>query len=187
MSAMTTTADLSATSAHLAMTGGCAAIGTDAQRAKSSTERSLNGKYLLTLEATNAGTCATRILDEQDARIVTDRLATMDRKAGPRVGDFVVFADSVVRRISHHWHDGAGWDGGMQTSDLNEGRFYLADGSCSYSGALHKCVPTDSLTDTGETRNGSAWIFHHDHARAHNGVDFLAPFRVFTCSEEAPR
>lgn len=32
---------------------------------------------------------------------------------------------------------------------------------------------------TDETESGRAWIFHHDQARAHNGVSFLAPFKVW--------
>jgi hypothetical protein len=165
--------------------GGTAAIGTAEQRAKPSTERSLNAKCLLALEWTDRGTCAQRILDERDAAIVGERLALMDRVSGPRVGDWIRFADGTERRISHAYHVADGWDeNAYQTSD--GGRWYLASFGCSFSGSLYPSVGGEFI-DTGETRDGSAWFFHHDHRCAHNGVDFVAPFRVFTCTEEAPR
>lgn len=165
---------------------GCAAIGTRDQRKKPSTERSLDGKCLLALEATNAGTVAARILDQRDADIVAERIALFDAQRGPRVGDYVVFADGVERRISYHWRNDEGWDGGLQTSD--GGRWYFGpSGRCDFSGSLHPRVPADTLTQREEAREGSAWIFHHDGHWAHNGVDFVIPFRVFDCSQEAPR
>lgn len=144
-----------------------------------SSERSLDGKHLVRLVATDQGTCAERYLDNEDQAIVDERLATMNAQPGPRVGDFVIFADGVERRISHDWGDV------YQTSDLTglwSGRFHLTACGCSYSGGLRPGLPADRFSDTGETRDGSAWIFHHDHHRAHNGVDFKAPFRVFRCS-----
>ncbi len=168
--------------------GAVAAIGTPEQRAKSSTERTLDGRCLLALEATSAGTCAARILDERDAEIVARCMAAMDAEPGPRVGDFVRFADGIERRISHVWPampDTPGWRAGAQTSD--GGSWHLGEYGCSFSGGLYPLVGLDTLTDTGERQDGCAWIFHHGHACAGGGVDLLAPFRVFTCSEEAPR
>jgi hypothetical protein len=168
--------------------GGVAAIGTAEQRAKPTTEPSLDGKCLLVLEAGEHGTCAARILDERDGATVAERMARLDERSGPRVGDFLRFANGVERRISHYWGaepDVPGWRAGVQTSD--GGSWHLGEGGCSFSGGLYPLVALDTLTDTGETRNGSAWIFHHGHRCAGGGVDFLAPFRVFTCSEEAPR
>jgi hypothetical protein len=125
-------------------------------------------------------------LDERDAEIISARLAAMDAREGPRVGDFVRFACGTLRRISHDWGDG------VQTSDA--GSFYLGDYGCSFSGALFGTVPTDSLTlahlDSGwspETRAGAVWVFHHDHHCAHNGVHASIPFRVYVCDREAPR
>ena len=109
----------------------------------------------------------------------------IDSHDGPLVGDYVVFADGVERRVSYHWTDGTGWDGGCQTSD--GGRFHLISCGCSFSGSLYPCVPTDSLTLTDEYRDGEAWIFHHDRKAAGNGVEFVTGFRVYSSTEHAPR
>ena len=146
------------------------------------TERSIDGKHMVRLIATDRGTCAERYLDDKDQAIVDERLATMNAQAGPRVGDYVIFADGTERRISHDWGDA------YQTSDLKglfSGRFYLTRYGCSYSGGLHPGLPADTFSDTDDMRDGAAWIFHHDRHRAHNGVDFTAPFRVFRCSKDA--
>ncbi len=126
-----------------------------------------------------------QLLDDTDARILAERIAALDERIGPRVGDYIEFADGVVRRISHHWRDDAGWDGGLQTSD--GGSFYLGAGYCNFSGSLHPCVNAATLTLTRKRRPGRVWFFHHDCAEAHNGVETTIDFRVYHCSENAPR
>ena len=123
--------------------------------------------------------------DARDEEIVARRMKKLNEVEGPRVGDFVRFTDGTLRRISYRWNDGEGWDGGCQTSD--HGSYYLSEYGVSMSGSLHPCVPTESLQRTDECRDGSVWIFHHDWAKAHNGVDFMVPFRVYECDREAPR
>lgn len=115
-------------------------------------------------------------LDDRDRALVAERAAAYDRINGPRVGDFVEFADGVIRRVSHVW------DNGVQTSD--GGSFYLGDGYISFSGGLYPQIPFSSLSETGEKRNASVWIFHHDWAKAHNGVGAEIPFRVFKADRE---
>ncbi|HEY4451022.1 MAG TPA: hypothetical protein VGN13_05460 [Solirubrobacteraceae bacterium] len=148
-------------------------------------ERSIDGTHLVRLVATENGTCAEKYLDERDQEIVDTRMGLMNLDRGPRVGDWVIFADGTQRRISHDWRSEDGWDGGFQTSE--GGSWYLSVGGCSFSGALHPSIPKESLTDTGEMRDGQAWIFHHDRHTAHNGVNFMMPFRVFKCSLPANR
>ena len=116
-------------------------------------------------------------LDDRDVEIVASRLEALRGRVGPQVGDYVRFSDGTLRRISHHWRDDEGWDGGVQTSD--GGSFYLSDHGCSFSGSLRPSIPTDRLQATDEMVAGRAWIFHHDMHQAHNGVDFEVPFRVF--------
>lgn len=116
--------------------------------------------------------------DERDLAIVAERVKALDAVPGARVGDYVIFADGVTRRISYDWGNS------VQTS--RGGSWYLGHGYTSFSGGLYRGVPTDTLTDTGETRDGTCWIFRHDMMRAHNGVDVRIPFRVFRCSEVAP-
>lgn len=118
-------------------------------------------------------------LDERDQAILDARVSALNAIPGPRVGDFVRFADGTIRRISHIWDDGP------QTSD--GGSYYLGNGYVSMSGGLFPHVPNSSITPTEEKREGSAWFFHHDYATAHNGVGVLVAFRVFDCSLPAPR
>ncbi len=122
--------------------------------------------------------------DARDLETVARRMALMDSREGPRVGDFVAFPSGLVRRVSHHWRDEDGWDGGVQTSD--GGSFYLGDWGCSFSGSLHPAVPTESLVPTGELRSGGVWVFHDDVAGAGRGVHADAQFRVFRCELPAP-
>jgi hypothetical protein len=124
--------------------------------------------------------------DERDAAIVATRTASLDELDGPRVGDYVRFADGTERRISYATP--AEWlpeVDSIQTSD--GGSWYLGDGYVSFSGGLHPGVERASLTLTDETQRGSVWIFHHDYATAHNGVNASIPFRVYECSLEATR
>lgn len=121
--------------------------------------------------------------DTTDTALVAARVAAMDARPGPRVGDFVRFACGTVRRISYHWKSAMGWDGGIQTSDT--GSFHLGEHGVSFSGSLYRCVPINSLTETDERRDGAVWIFHHGFARAHSAVHFEVLFRVYACTEEA--
>lgn len=127
-----------------------------------------------------APTPALRPLDERDTTILNDRQDEYDKITGPRVGDYVIFADGTERRISHDW-----WGESFQTSE--GGSFYLGSGYQSFSGSLYTSVPADSLTDTGEQRHGLVWFFHHGWHRAHNGVYALAVQRVYACSLPATR
>lgn len=116
--------------------------------------------------------------DARDLAILRERVAALNEHKGPRVGDYVRFADGVQRRISHLW------DGDPQTSDA--GRFYLDRHGCSFSGTLRPTVPASTLTATDETLDGMVWFFHHDIAQANGGVAATIPFRLYTCSLPAP-
>lgn len=132
--------------------------------------------------------------DDRDAEIVAARLALLDKIDGPRVGDYVDFADGTTRRISHDWgplEDGEThgfWGpatGRYQTSDT--GSYYLGDGYVSMSGGLFPALPAEAFTATDETREARVWIFHHDHWCAGNGVTVSVPVRVFTCDLDPPK
>jgi hypothetical protein len=121
-------------------------------------------------------------LDDRDRDILSKRAGRFwarhtQIETLPRVGDYVDFADGVSRRVSHVWDWGTP---SVQTSD--GGSFYLGDEGCSFSGGLYPGVYTDTLTLTGETREGSVWFFHHNYATAHNGVETTMPFAVYRCS-----
>lgn len=113
-------------------------------------------------------------LDERDATILADRMVQLNAVEGFRCGDWVIFADGVTRRISYIWDDGPQTSAG--------GTYFLGHGYVSMSGGLYPHVPKATLTLTDERRDAWVWFFHHDFATAHNGVDVMAEFRVYTCS-----
>lgn len=115
------------------------------------------------------------VLDDRNLEILRRNLEALDKHDGPRVGDFVEFADGVVRRFSHDWDEY-----GLQTSD--GGSWHLGNGFLSFSGSLHPTVSRETLTRADEIRSGSAWIWHHDWSGASRGVDVTIPLRVFRCS-----
>lgn len=119
--------------------------------------------------------------DDRDAKILAERQAAI-MKNPINVGDFVRFADGVVRRISYIWTDerGAHLRNGIQTSA--GGSFYLSNHHVGFSGSLHRGVDFSTLVDTGDTHDGDVWFFHHDFHTAHNGVHCAAKFRVWRCN-----
>ena len=125
---------------------------------------------------------ASKTLDDRDHTIVTAREAAFLRRRNRRdirVGDVVVFPNGTERRVAYVWPHG------VQTTD--GGSFYLGDGYMSYSGSLFDSVPLTALSHTGgELSARSAWIFHHDQRRAHNGVECVVSVPVWRCSVDAP-
>jgi len=119
------------------------------------------------------------VLDDRNLEILRESLEALDKHEGPRVGDFVVFADDVVRRFSHDWEES-----GLQTTDDRFGSqsFHLGDGYLSYSGALRPPVKRETLTRADEIRLGWVWIWHHGWSGASRGVDVQVPLRVFRSS-----
>lgn len=118
-------------------------------------------------------------LDATDLAIAGSRIIALERVSGPRCGDFVRYPDGHEERISHLWefHPDDEFESFAQTSE--DGSFYLGHGYVSFSGGLNPGVPIASLRLTDETKPGRVWMFHHDHRRAHNGVDFEIVFRVY--------
>lgn len=117
-------------------------------------------------------------LDETDQKILTERTEARNQRAEVLVGDHIIFADGVRRRVSSTYPDGP------QTSA--EGSWYLmASGDGEFSGALCPSVPASTLTDTGEVEPARFWFFHHGIMRAHNGVDVEIDVRVWACSQPA--
>src|SRR5260370_42660751 len=120
-------------------------------------------------------------LDQVDHDKACRNLLKFDALSGPRVGDYVIFADDVTRRISYVY--GEDWETdmqGVQTSD--GGSWYFGFGYCDFSGGLYQPVKMDTLTLTDEIRLGNVWMFHHGYQTAGNGITFQIPFRVYKCS-----
>lgn len=123
-------------------------------------------------------------MDVRDQIILEERIARLDAVPGPRVGDWVRFADGIERRISYIWRDEHDTMLSVQTSA--GGSYHLGDGYVSMSGSLFVGVDPATLTATTETRVGSVWFFHHNLWRAYNAIDTEMTFRMFTCSLTAP-
>jgi len=116
------------------------------------------------------------VFDDQDNAILARRVALWDEIIGPRVGDFCRLIDGTTRRFTHDWDDSIQTSSAFQPGDQS---FYFGDGYMSFSGSLDSAIPKTEFVPTDETLDGSAWFFHNDHMRAHNGVYFKVPCRVF--------
>lgn len=114
--------------------------------------------------------------DARDEEIRQQRITAWQQRQGPRVGDFVLMNDGTTRRFTHDWGED------IQTTSSyypTHGSFYFGDGYCSYSGGLDPAILKTSIEDTGETRDGTVWFFHHGCSGAHRGVHCTIPCRVY--------
>lgn len=114
-------------------------------------------------------------LDDIDTEILRNRLAIWNTKRGPRVGDIVITPNGKWMRCAYDWGDT------IQIS--NGGSYYLDRGHVSMSGPLDPAVPKDRMLYLSKA-DGQFWFFHHDEARAHNGVSFKAPCRVYKLADD---
>lgn len=114
--------------------------------------------------------------DDKDAAIVLAAIVIWNERGGPRVGDWCRMPDGEMRRFTHEW------DEGLQTTLPRldgGGSFYFANGYVSFSGTLDQIIPFGRIFPTDEIKPGAAWCFHRNMPRAHNGVHFTVPCRVF--------
>lgn len=116
--------------------------------------------------------------DQFDAGILSERQKARLSKRKIQQGDFIRHHDGRLARVTHVWEDGA------QTTRFSEtgegGSFYLGEGGgMSYSGSLEPSLPLTHLRESSDVRKGRAWIFHHNRAEAHNGVDCELYVRVW--------
>lgn len=119
-------------------------------------------------------------LDERDRQILEEAIATMPSGPQPRVGDYVIFPEHPKREGNYKSHKerfSHNWGHIIQTSA--KGSFYLGFGFAEFSGPLNPGLPISLLKDTGERRLGQFWFFHHNYARAANGVHVDIPVRVY--------
>ena len=131
-------------------------------------------------------------LDEQDRAILAKRERLRDRRTGPRGGDFVIFEDGSLRRISHagiirQWR-GKDTPLARLSWTRHENEYYLdRDGRVEVSGGNAEHLLISSLVDSGETRPGVVWFVHHDlHPMTGQGIRTAIPCRVFLARFEAP-
>jgi len=113
---------------------------------------------------------------ERDYNLLTERIAKLNLRQGPRVGDFVIMPDESVRRFTHDWTDS------LQTTirQNNDSSFYFSlNGFCNFSGSLDDSLPIEQIEATTETRLGRVWFFSNNVARMHNAVNARVPFKVY--------
>ncbi len=114
------------------------------------------------------------VFDNRDVELLAERVRKRERLQGPRIGDFIKFADGVMHRISYDW------DGGLQTCD--KGSFYIdGSGHADFSGGHYPIIDLANIETTTELMDGDFWFFHHDIRGAHRGVYCKAPCRIFMC------
>lgn len=130
------------------------------------------------------------LADDKDLELVSKRQASrelLEQKSqgfNPLCGDVVIFPGGDRLRISYVW-DREGQPDGIQTS--RGGRWYWVDtGEMDFSGSLLVSIPADTLTYAESRTDVAAWIFHHDLASAHRGVDVVAHVRVWRTSADLP-
>lgn len=121
--------------------------------------------------------------DPINLSILAKRMAAYDERPGPRVGDFLSLTvpDDRCRDYTRFTHD---WGDRLQTGGSEHGSYYLG-GGLSYSGGLDPGISKADLVPTGLVREGSVWFFDRGISGAGRGVEFRAPFRVFTVRDGA--
>ena len=89
----------------------------------------------------------------------------------PRVGDYVIMPDGTYERAAYVWPEG------IQT--CKSGSFALANGYASMSGSLNPSIPKEKFRNTGRTKEGHFWTFHHNSWCADNAIGIRTGCRVF--------
>jgi hypothetical protein len=119
-------------------------------------------------------------LDDTDLVILELRAAKFSAYADARVGEYVLMKDEAApRRFTHDWGDVIQTTCGPSHPCFGDTRFYLCEGAASFSGSLAPSIPKSTLTLTDEKRAAGFWFFHHNEARAHNGMDVRLPVRIW--------
>ena len=113
-----------------------------------------------------------------DVELARQRLDALNKRNGPRVGDFVWFPnEDKPRRFTNDLDDGS-----IQTTirgSLDSSFHIFADGFCNFSGSLDSAIWLDQCHDTGKKLLGRVWFFSRNLSGAHRGVSVTLPFRVY--------
>lgn len=98
-------------------------------------------------------------------------------------GEFVRLKDGSLRRIAHVWEKNLP---SCHLQLAENGSIYLGNSYTDFSGGLDSGLDLN-LRHTGETLEGSCWLFDGDDARAHGGVYHKALFKVWDEFSEATK
>ena len=113
-----------------------------------------------------------------DIELARQRLDALNKRNGPRVGDFVWFPnEEKPRRFTFDLSDGS-----MQTTTQGsrDSSFHITrSGYCDFSGSLDSAIWLDQCHDTGTKLLGRVWFFSRNLSGPHRGVTVCLPFRVY--------
>jgi len=113
-----------------------------------------------------------------DAELARQRLNALNKRNGPRVGDFVWFPDeNMPRRFTYNWGDGSIQTTTKQSTDSS---FHITRGGyCDFSGSLDSAIWLNQCHDTGKKRLGWVWFFSRNLSGAYRDVNVALPFRLY--------
>jgi hypothetical protein len=112
-------------------------------------------------------------IDGKNKKILEERQRYLDQRTGIGVGDFVLDGENTLR-VAHDWGDVV-----QLTTGEFGASFYLGDCYVDFSGGLEPGIDKLRFQPTDERREGAVWFFSENWARAHNGFDTNATFRVW--------
>lgn len=118
-----------------------------------------------------------RIDEAKQIDLIRSRVLKRREFTSLLTGDWLVW-DGALRRVAHVWFT----DDDEISLQLSSGggRYYLgAWGGCSYSGSLDPLIKVCPTLEPVHIL-APAWLFLDGYAGAHRGVDFLAPFKVWS-------
>jgi hypothetical protein len=121
------------------------------------------------------------VMDDQDRALLAARVRLREAVQGPRAGDYVILTgDAGPVRLTTN----GGLNGIVTTWPqwTYSDRFYLdRKGRADHSGGNRflDSIGRAQLVDTGETKAGSFWFFHHDTLAQRGGIDVELPCRVY--------
>ena len=100
-----------------------------------------------------------------------------DARDGIRVGDYVRLLDGRLVRVCNAYKY---LEHRVQTIGPYAGSYYMDEGGlASYSGGLDPGMAGDTLVLTDEVMDGEFWHFDMGWPRAHAGVNYKLPCRVY--------
>lgn len=117
--------------------------------------------------------------DESNDSILKTRMDAYNAIEGIRNGDYLKLPNGSYDRFTSERGDIVQLGG-------NNGSYYLSPVNITYSGGLTPSIDKKYLTPTEETKEGNVWFFKDDWYKAHNGITYSVPFRVFVLSDDAP-
>jgi hypothetical protein len=120
--------------------------------------------------------------DERDRQILARNQTEWDKREGPRVGDYIRMKDGTLRRFTHAWPDAIQTTVGECHPCRGDSSFYFG-GYMEFSGSLDRGISRDQIEPTTEQLDGPIWFFHHNEAKAHNGVNAKISCRVYRQKE----